>query len=500
MTGNSKVLTGLMERRALEAIFTALSEATSAAELAHQADEIAKSPRAALPILIARLDTEDPQLRGGLGEVAKRLDREGVVGALQGVLRSRERSQIARLSAATILDRYLGEPIDESALMGLGDPEAVAIRSLNELIAAMEDDETAVLEYLSQLAAQPPETPGLILAAIPRMAPHRHLITLLRVFAQDTDPRRAQEAIEQLGRLRMPEALVALETLTPTLPLALSRLTDRAARKLRMSGMCAADAPTARWRTLLSPVDGAGVQVIWFIRPAQKQITEAQLTFVVRDPEGIVAFYGAHQAPGAELPPERPIGSVSTLPMADGGPVLHLVETSFDAGRHAVRTALARHWADGTFPPLAYRFWNALLWNAPEPTEEETRLPVAEHSPAVLAALLDHPAFAGWFWRDEAVVDAARHLGLHPSAAARASTIAKLAALHFGQATSAGYGRRLDAMTRWLSLAGQPEAADLASALCEHLAVTPPAESLFVRRLIGISLDIAAVSTPIRRT
>ncbi len=82
MTGNSKVLTGLMERRALEASFTALSEATSAAELAHQADEIAKSPRAALPILIARLDTEDPQLRGGLGEVAKRLDREGVVGAL----------------------------------------------------------------------------------------------------------------------------------------------------------------------------------------------------------------------------------------------------------------------------------------------------------------------------------------------------------------------------------------------------------------------------------
>ena len=62
----------------------------------------------------------------------------------------------------TILDRYLDEPIDDSLLAGIQDPDAVTARSLNELVTAMEQDEAAILEYLSQLAQQPPEVPGSI--------------------------------------------------------------------------------------------------------------------------------------------------------------------------------------------------------------------------------------------------------------------------------------------------------------------------------------------------
>ena len=218
MSGNSKVLTGLMERRALETAFAALANATNAEEVARHADAIADHGNAALPLLLARLDTDDPAFRGRLAQVARRLDRESVVAALRDEARSHNRSDRARLSALTILDRYLDEPIDDSLLAGIQDPDAVTARSLNELVMAMGQDEAAILEYLSQLAQQPPEVPGMLLDAIPGMAPHPHLVTLLRMFAQGESEQRARAAIEQLGRLRMPEALSALDTLALTLP------------------------------------------------------------------------------------------------------------------------------------------------------------------------------------------------------------------------------------------------------------------------------------------
>ena len=154
---------------------------------------------------------------------------------------SANRSDRTRLSALTILDRYLDEPIDDSLMAGLQDSDSVALRSLNELIAAMTEDETAVIEYLVQLATQPPEVLGIILDAVPRLPPHPYLVTLLRMIAQGESPSGARTAIEQLGRLRMPEALSALDALALTLSSAFSPLAERSARKLRMSGVRAAE-------------------------------------------------------------------------------------------------------------------------------------------------------------------------------------------------------------------------------------------------------------------
>ena len=89
MSGNAKVLTGLVERRALEAQFAALVGLTDAEEIARRAGEIAAYGNAALNLLIARLDTEDASVRGSLGQVAKHLDRDQVVATLRGVARWR---------------------------------------------------------------------------------------------------------------------------------------------------------------------------------------------------------------------------------------------------------------------------------------------------------------------------------------------------------------------------------------------------------------------------
>ena len=110
------------------------------------------------------------------------------------------------------------------------------------------------------------------------------------------------------------------------------------------------------------------------------------------------------------------------------------------------------------------------------------------------AGLLDHPAFAGWFWQAPALYDAAAKLGLKHALSARVAAVAQLAAEAFGAADVASYSRRLLANANWLRLAGQDEAAALAQAAAAQLQTAPPVESPFVRRLIGIGLDIAAIN------
>ena len=498
MSDTSKVLTGLLERRTLEVAFAALANTANAEELAGQAEAIASYGNTALPVLLAKLDTDDPALRGGLAQVARRLDRETVVAALRDVVRAHTRSNRARLSALTILDRYLDEPIDDSLLTGLEDSDDAATRSLNELITAMTADDTAVIEYLAQLAAQPPEVLGMILEAVPRLATHPYLVTLLRIIAQGESQSGARTAVEQLGRLRMPEALSALATLSLTLPPPLAALAERGARKLRMSGVRAAEAQIATeiapWRALISPVDGAGIQVVWFIRRAAEQDTATLLTVVMHDPEGIVACFGSDTVAIDRLPPDQPLGSIYPFVQDETLPALQLLESEFDFGRQVVKAALERHWTAETLPPLEYRYFNPLLWNF-EPLGAAVAPPEAgSYSPVQIAGLLDHPVFAGWFWRDDAMFDAARRLTSGAGASRRAKHIDSVAIAHFGAEVVVSYRRRLEATARWLALAAQPEAAAMAMSAAAHISASAPVESPFVRRLIGIGLDVAAVS------
>ena len=120
---------------------------------------------------------------------------------------------------------------------------------------------------------------------------------------------------------------------------------------------------------------------------------------VTCDPDGIVACFGSNRAPAEHLPPVQPLGSIYIFTQDEVVPALQLLESEFDTGRHVVRAALERHWAAGTLPTLEYRYFNPLLWKA-EPLGAAVATPEAgNYSPAQIAGLLDHPVFAGWFWR-----------------------------------------------------------------------------------------------------
>ncbi len=504
MCADSKILTGLLERRALEAAIAELAEIADPVRLVEHAASIARQGNAALPALLAALDTDDPQLRGGLGQVAVHLPREQVVAALRGAARAQDRSPQARLTALTILERFFDEPPDEAVLAGLQSSDEIALGSLGELVRAMTQDPLAILEYVSQLAAQPADVQHMILSAVPAAPPSPHLITLLRMFAQDPDPRLASDALEQLGRIRTPGAARALTALAATLPPALTALATRGVRKLRLSGTLptgddATDepwfVPARRWRVLLSVVDGAGAQLLWFIghTPADEQAVV--LSVVIEDAHGLTVASGSLDMGLAELPPARPEGTLHRLAVGQHAVPLMLLEVSMQAGRHALRVALERNWQSGAPTPLAYRLLNLPVWLA-EPSggaeslcETADGLDVAGAADARdTAGLLDHPAFWGWAWPLEEEVARMANKGADVD---RPALVTRLVKSRFTPAVASSYLRRLQRMAEWLALAGDAPAAALARAAADQLAVLRPEDAAFCRRLIDIGLQAA---------
>jgi hypothetical protein len=499
MSGNARVLTGLMERRALEAAFDELADITSPTLQVERAQEIARQGSGALPVLLSLLDTGDPQLRGGLGQVAALLPREEVVPALLQVARSRQQSEQARLTALTILDRFLHEPVDEALLGGLSDSGALAQQSLREVLHEMARNPFSVIEYLAQLGEQPAEVARMILNAIPSMPASPDLVTLLRMFAQGEDLFLAQSALEQLGRTRSPDAALALSCLTVTVPPQRAQLAERGLRKLQLSGV-SLPSPDAGsllgWRALLSPLNGAGYQVIWFIGQSSLRDHGTLFSVLTRDPDGIVGSFGSTEVPTEALPAPQPAGALHAVAQSADMPPITFLEAPFDAGRQAVREALELNWQAGTPTPPEYRLLNPLIWSTRfnPPTGFPGIPEVREHTPADAIKVLQHPAFASWFWQDPALSEAARELGRQPSLEARHACVTKLANSRFTPEVVASYQRRLRGMARWLALASQPEMAARAQVLADQLGTGKPADSPFILRLVGLGLDVALVS------
>jgi hypothetical protein len=494
MSDGGRVLTGLSERRELRAAFGALAETSNIDQLVEKAQAIAEHGSAVVPILVSLLDTTDPQTRGGLGQVAAHLKPEEIVPALRGVARSRERSDTARLTAMMILDRYLHETVDESLLVGLQDPDVVAVQSLRELSHEMAQNPFVVIEYLAQLAEQPAEVAGVVLDAIPRLGPDPQLIALLRMFAQGADETLAQQALDQLSRSRTPDAMRALATLALTLPPTRAALAERGLRKLQMMGLSSPEAaPAAGWRSLLSAIDGTGAQVVWFLRQPEGAAQGQLLSLLCKDPDGIVASFGSSEVPADHLPPALPLGAEYVIRQDDGSEPVRLVEAPVDAGRQAVRAALELNWAGGRLPPPEYSLLNPEIWDlGPLPPADDPE--PGSYAPALTAALLDHPAFASWYFQTEQVYEAAAQLGRRPLLAERAAVIATLVEAQCSPELVASYRRRLMAMGRWLALAGQTTVAGLAVAAAAHLADLPPAQAPFFCRLTGIGLDVAVAN------
>jgi hypothetical protein len=159
-----------------------------------------------------------------------------------------------------------------------------------------------------------------------------------------------------------------------------------------------------------------------------------------------------------------------------------------------VREAQELNWLSGTPAPLEYQLLNPLIWSTPLGPEPEVPWISTACISDEAGDMLDHPAFAGWFWHDPALLEAALGLGERPSPEKRQASVTGLARSKFTPEVVACYRRRLRSMARWLALASEAEMAARAWTVAEQLGTGEPADSPFVRRLIDLGLDIAFIN------
>lgn len=488
---DSKIITVFQQRRQIEQAIKVLSETNSEEELIQRAAEIAQHGEVVLPALLAQLGTADPQLRGGLAHIARMLPREKVVPALRAAARDRTRSDRERMTAMTILERFLGEELGPEFFEGLADPHTLALESLREALSEIRDDPQVLVEYLTQLEQEPVEAALMIIDATRRVSPD-DVVELLRMLAMDPRPRVARHALQQLGGLRISAALVALRSLLPHLPEDLKSLAERSLRKLRLSGVPESSLEASAWRALLSPIDSEGYQSLWFIRSSPEEEEGLFVSVLLHDQTGIQYALGDERLPFTQPMREQAIGTVHLLRMPQMGMIALLLEVPFDEGRRILAEGLTVHLREGRPLPMPYRFYSGHIWAIPWSPEEVPLVspdtPAEDWPLEYSRRLLEHPAFSAWGVQRPWVYDIAEALihehGGWPDDEAIRDTACEIAGRAFTDEAVGLMAQRLHRMGQWLHLAGEMELAGLAIWTAAHLHDAPPASHPF---LLGVA-------------
>lgn len=478
-----KIITTFQNRLEMDAAVRSLGETSGDWGLRQRALEIAERyGNKVLPALLATLDTTNPQLRGGLGHLAKRLDKSAAVAALSAAAHNRALSDNARLTAITILERFLEVTPDDAMYMGMAAPEQLALRSLQEVLTDAQTDRMVLVEYFRQLDQEPPDVQMTMVRAA-RLLEGAQGVDLLSMFAQELNQPVAQEALQTLGMIADPAAAAALQGILPSLPPALRQQGERALQKLRLRGVPVEPlpAPPPEARCLASAVSGDGFQMLWFFLPLADGPAGDVLEVLISEQQGLVAASGQRAIAAASLPERQATGTL--LQGSADQPLL--LETGIDYGRRRLLAVLARTWAAGQPTPLPYRLLGPQLWRwtRPEPAEALPATPASARE--ATGKLMQHPAMGSWFLQSRAIYTRAEQI-LTGSEAPTPDVFAQIivqtlqAALSSGDLAPSAVRTNLAAMAAWFTLAGDAEHADLALAAAQTVEEDPASHPLLL--------------------
>lgn len=478
-----KIITTFQSRLEMDAAVRSLGETKGDWDLRQRAAEIAQRyGDKALPALVAALDTTNPQLRGGLGQLAARLDRDAAVAALSAAAHNRSLSDQARLTAITILERFLEVTPDDAMYTGMAAPEQLALRSLQEVLVDFQTDRLALIEYFRQLGQEPPDVQMTMVRAA-RLLEGADGVELLSMFAQEPAKAVAQEALQALGMIADPAAAAALQGVLPSLPPELRQQGERALQKLRLRGVPvpALPAPPAEARCLASAVSGDGYQMLWFFLPQAGQASGDVLEVLINQQQGAVAA-AARRAVEAEALPERQ--ALGTLLQGRADQPL-LLEAGFDYGRRRLLAALPRNWTAESATPLPYRLLGPRLWRWTRPEAAAPLPQAAATSRADTVKLFQHPAMGSWFLQSRPIYARAERV-LTGSEAPNQEVFGQMIAETLQEAldsddlSPAALRANLEAMVEWFTLAGDAEHADLALAAAQTVEQDPASHPLLL--------------------
>jgi hypothetical protein len=522
---SGNVITVLRDRLLIEREILELADARSEAELSSRAQQVAIRGDQVVHAILRKLDDSDPRLLGALGAVAALYPRrDQILNKLYQAAVDESRTDRGRMVAILILERFLGQEPDPYLVATLGDPQIMATESVRGMIREGERNPFAWIEYASALSAQSEEMHHDVVETMLSVGGER-ATPVLCLLAQESTDSLAEESLSALGRLRHPAAVQGLLSLLPMLPAARRLLGERSLRKLQLSGVQIEPLPAVdtAWRSLLSPIDGEGNQVVWFISDADERDNCHFLGMSVSDEHGIRQAYGRHSVPAAMLPERRQIGYVHAISIepetsgisarsaqdpadrpapSQGAPhaTVYLLETSFDHGRRRVREGQSLSFGCGHPLPAEYRLLGSLLWQYDDAgiDSDRTRIPGSASSPGLLqetANLLAHPAFRGWYLHGELVMGHAMSiLEWMPAVSLEAvgQWAGVLAEDYFDETMRRQLGTRLEHMAEWLWNAGETHLAELAMVAARSLPQVSPAQHPFTRRMAEMGLGLVA--------
>lgn len=526
---SAKILDDFQRRRQLQSALAALGDTHTEIELWTQARAIAESYPAPLILATMRrfLDTSSSQLRGGLGRLATLLPRDETVAMLQQEARNRSNPTAARLTAALILERFLGVQVPPGLMSDLQNPETVVLQSLEEALTEARSNRHILLEYVQQMRQEAEEVAHLVMSLLERFPP-RQRIPLLRLIAYDARMGVVQAAIERLSRLRAPDVLArtmqALHSLAISLPPDRSNLAERTLRKLRFAGGATFQpGPAEGWRALLSPVDPQASQQLWFVYRAPEDVPSPA---EVGDPPqtlllglhlnhlvGLVDAFGHEGLAPGQLPPARQPGEFMSIALADGSSSLFL-ETRPGYGQDLVRRTLQVHWDQEAWRPLPpdYTLYDEFLWSWQDATDMPARA-VAVHAgtengerdrangnategdlAAAAARLLRHPAMVGWIPLAPSLREVVEQLGVDVDTPTLHRIQGQMQALLFPPEQETllqrQLGTALTAQAEWLQVAGFPALARDARQVAQSIAQIPLAEHPLPALMVQMGMSI----------
>jgi hypothetical protein len=545
------VITTLQDRWRIDQDIQELLQVRSQQEFTSRAQSVAARGEQVISVILQRLDHADARSLSALGIISSLYpQREQILNKLYGAAADLDRPDRGRVSAMLILERFLGQEPDPYLISTLDNPQFMAVESIKEMIREGERDPRALLEYTRTLAEQADETIEGVIDTLIEIGQER-AVPALCLLAQDDNDTLGRAALLALGRLHHPDAAQGLQSILPLLSPERCTWGERSLLKLRLKQVPISPRPPvdATWRTLVSPIDGEGSQVIWFVGEPNEHGLCRFVGFSINDHEGIRQVYGHVDVPADTLPARRLRGHVHnvalrTSPPDDGdrspgehdrspgghdrspgehgrspgehdrspakmvpspGILLHMLESNFDYGRWLVREAQARNARQERHVPVEYRLFGPWLWQYDDAQVGLSRwqglgpVRTAGRSGPTgtvveTATLLSHPAFRGWFAYGELVLQHAVS-ALQPTPLTVGSDVgsdlAVLARAYFDRGMISRLRYRLDIMSEWLWQAGDARTAALSTLAAETLSTTSPAEHPLTRRMIELGLRAA---------
>lgn len=368
------------------------------------------APELVLPAIRKNLGTGSSRMRGGLGRLSALLAGPETAAMLRTEAGRRDNPTQTRLNAAMILENFLQVEVSAGLMGDLNDPNFIVFQSLKEAVEEARSNRAVLMEYVRQMRQENLDVAHLVLDLIGQL-PETDQPELLRLIAYDSRPGVGEAAVERLSSLRG-EAVGAqsaskLHTLQFTLRPELAQAAARNLRKMRLAGVDWKVQSADDWWGLISPSDLQGTQHLWFLESGN-EVDGKLVGLRINRTAGILGAFVQESVDRRHLPPSRRAGELYSIPTSSGESAV-FVAIPYDYARHVLQEGLESHWRVRyeralpdeftLFCPLLFQCQAdaisdelpSLLASGPELWDEEQ-----DELSKVTAALLEHPAMAGW--------------------------------------------------------------------------------------------------------